>query len=164
MKISLVVAIAENNAIGKNNGLLCHLPADMKMFKELTTGHTVIMGRKTFESLPNGPLPNRRNIVISRTTAEQSYDNLIVCPSFEKALEYGKEEDEVFIIGGAQIYDKLLDKADYLYITWIKHRFEDADTFFPAINFDQWEEVSRKDFLADTKNLYGYSFVKYRRK
>ncbi len=161
MKISLIVAIAENNAIGKNNALLCHLPADMKMFRELTTGHTVIMGRKTFESLPNGSLPNRKNIVISNTMPVENNNNFIVCSSFEKALEHCQNEDEVFIIGGAQIYAKALDNADCLYITWIKRYFEDADTFFPAINFDQWKEVSRKEFTADLKNIYDYSFVKY---
>ena len=161
MKISIVVAIAENNAIGRNNGLLCHLPADMKMFRELTTGHTVVMGRKTFESLPNGALPNRKNIVISRTLQPKEEGNLIICSSLEKAFELCQNDDEVFVIGGAQVYNETMSKADFLYITWIKNRFDDADTFFPEIDFGKWKETSRKDFLADEKNVYDYSFMKY---
>jgi dihydrofolate reductase len=163
MKISIVVAIAEDYAIGKNNGLLCHLPADMKMFRELTTGHTVIMGRKTFESLPNGPLPKRKNIVISHTLRNKAGDNYFVCSSLEKAFELCANEEEVFIIGGAQIYREALEKADFLYVTWIKHSFADADTFFPVIDVEKWKEVDRKDFQADEKNIYDYSFVTYKK-
>ncbi|MDR0873246.1 MAG: dihydrofolate reductase [Prevotellaceae bacterium] len=163
MKISIIVAIDEKNAIGKNNQLLCHLPADMKMFRLLTTGHTLVMGRKTFESLPNGALPNRRNIVISRTLAEKEEENLIICSSLEKAFEICKEEDEVFIIGGANIYNETINEADFLYVTLIKHTFENADTFFPSIDFNKWREVSRENFAADGKNPYDYAFVKYAR-
>jgi dihydrofolate reductase len=162
MKKSIVVAIAENYAIGKNNGLLCHLPADMKMFRLLTTGHSVIMGRKTFHSLPNGALPNRRNIVVSRTM-QSDQKQAEVCSSLQKAFDLCRDEDEVFVIGGAQIYTEAINEVDYLYVTWIKHRFDDADTFFPTIDFAKWEEVSREDFKADEKNVYDYSFTKYRR-
>jgi dihydrofolate reductase len=165
MKKSIVVAIAENNAIGKNNGLLCHLPADMKFFRELTTGHSIIMGRKTFESLPNGALPNRRNIVISRKPPHSSKGELVEwVSSLEAAYELCKNEEEVFVIGGAQIYNISLETADNLYITWIHHDFEDADTFFPTINFNKWQEISRIDKKADEKNKYDYSFVKYEKK
>ncbi len=163
MKKSIVVAIAENYAIGRNNNLLCYLPADMRFFRELTTGHTVIMGRKTFESLPNGALPNRKNIVISHTMQATEGNNFIICSSLEEAYEKCKNEEEVFIIGGAQIYGKALENADFLYITWIHHNFNDADTFFPTIHFNEWKEIARKDNIADEKNRYDYSFVIYER-
>jgi len=165
MKISIIVAIAGNNAIGKNNQLLCHLPADMRMFRELTTGHTVAMGCKTFESLPNGALPNRRNVVISRKPPRPPKEGVVEwVSSLESAFELCRDDDEVFIIGGAQIYKQSLEMADYLYITEIKHFFDGADVFFPDVDFSQWREVSREDFLADEKNVYDYSFVKYERK
>jgi dihydrofolate reductase len=161
MKISIIVAIDENNAIGKDNQLLCHLPADMRMFRELTTGHTVIMGRKTFESLPNGALPKRRNIVISRKPPYPPKEGEEWATSLEKAFEMCQEEDEVFIIGGADIYNSTINKADYLYITQIKKAFENADTFFPLIEPKQWKKIKQDDYKADEKNLYDYSFVKY---
>ena len=166
----MVVAIAEDNAInqgypiGNDNKLLCHLPADMKMFRELTTGHTVIMGRKTFESLPNGALPNRQNIVISRTLPKKDDDNFMVCRSLEDAFDFCKNEKEVFIIGGADIYNATMDIAHYLYITKIKHTFENADTFFPLIDTKkQWRKISQQDHVADEKNPYDYSFIKYKK-
>ena len=159
MKISIIVAVAENLAIGKNNQLLCHLPADLQHFKKITSGGTVVMGLNTFLSLPNGALPNRKNIVISAEPV--TCDGCTVVYSIDEAIELCKNETEIFIIGGASIYRQTIDIADTLYITWIKHSFEDADTFFPAIDIEKWQEIDREDFSADEKNKYDYSFVKY---
>ena len=145
--ISIVAAIADNNAIGKNRALLWHMPADMKRFKELTTGHAVIMGRKTFESLPKGGLPNRKNIVL--TTLPEA--------GFEK-------EQDIFIIGGALVYRQALGIADKMYLTRVHAEFPDADSFFPVVNWDLWEEVEREEFPADEKNPYPYTFLTYVRK
>lgn len=160
-KISLIVVIARDNAIGYKNQLLCHLPADLKHFKQLTTGHAVVMGRHTFESLPNGPLPNRKNIVLTSKPSASTADYLEV-DSLEKAFQSVADNEEIFIIGGAQIYRQYLELADLMYITWIHHSFE-ADTFFPEVDWNQWKEVDREDCEADEKNPYPYSFVKYER-
>lgn len=164
MKISLIAAVDNQFAIGKNNQLLCHLPADLKMFRELTTGRTVIMGRRTFESLPNGALPKRKNIVISRTFSTPENADFIVCSSLQEALDFCSQEEEVFIIGGAQLYEQSINKADFLYITHIHSSFQGADVFFPSINSDEWVLNSKKDLFADEKNLYDYSFLIYARK
>jgi dihydrofolate reductase len=161
MKISIVAAVADNYAIGKDNQLLCHLPADMKMFRELTTGHTVVMGRHTFDSLPNGALPKRKNIVISATLPPKTIENVTICSSFEEAFALCKNDDEVFVIGGAKVYQYTIENADCLYITWIHHSFLYADTFFPTIDSNKWNEISRNRFSADEKNPFDYSFVKY---
>ncbi|MDR1699090.1 MAG: dihydrofolate reductase [Prevotellaceae bacterium] len=156
--ISIIVAIARNGAIGQNNGLLCHLPNDLKRFKALTSEHTVIMGRKTFESLPNGALPNRRNIVISKTVKE--LPNCECVDSLEKALSLCPPEEEAFIIGGATVYEQSLPFAAKLYITWINHDFPDADTFLP-VDLSQWKAVKREDMPPDEKHKFSYSFVDY---
>lgn len=161
--ISIVAAIADNNAIGKNRQLLWHMPADMKRFKDLTTGHTVIMGRKTFESLPNGPLPDRKNVVLT-TVPEADYMNCFACESMGTALDICEKESEIFVIGGALVYRQALRIADWMYITRVHHDFPDADSFFPVVNWDQWEEVERQDFPADEKNQYPYTFITYKRK
>ncbi|MDR1585758.1 MAG: dihydrofolate reductase [Prevotellaceae bacterium] len=159
-RISLIVAIADNYAIGKDNALLCHLPADLKHFKQITTGRPIIMGRRTFESLPNGALPNRKNIVLTSSSASGSgYDT---ARSLDEAVALCKGDDEAFIIGGASVYKQYLNRADYMYITWIHANFA-ADTFFPEINFDEWQEVKREDFQPDEKNAYAYSFAEYKR-
>lgn len=160
---SIIVAIDEKNAIGKDNNLLCHLPSDLKYFKSITNGHTVIMGRKTFESLPNGALPNRRNIVLTRTK-DVHYPNCEVCGSIQEAFASCKDEDEVFIIGGASIYEEAIKLADKLYVTYIHHSFEGADAFFPPIDQLQWNEISRIDNQLDDKNLYAYTFIIYEKK
>ena len=162
-RISIIAAIADNNAIGKNRALLWHLPADMAHFKELTTGHAIIMGRKTFESLPNGPLPNRKNVVLT-TIPEADFINCFACDSMGEALDLCKNEDEIFIIGGALVYRQAIRLADTMYITRVHAEFKDADAYFPNINWDLWEEVSREDFPADEKNAYPYSFITYKRK
>jgi dihydrofolate reductase len=162
MKISIIAAIGTNNEIGKGNELLCPLPADLKHFKEITTGHTVIMGRKTFDSLPNGPLPHRTNIVISRNP-ELKLKGAIVCSSLDIALWKVIDEEEVFIIGGAQIYRQALPVADKLYLTEIHAAFPDADRFFPAVDCREWREVDRIPCPADENHPYSFSFVELER-
>jgi len=160
MIISIIAVVGRNNEIGKGNELLCRLPADLKRFKALTSGHTVIMGRKTFESLPNGALPNRRNIIISRNPALE-VDSAEVYPSLDYALLRCAGETEIFIIGGAQIYAQTLPVADKLYLTCIHAAFPEADAFFPAIDRNCWKETGRETFPADEKNPYSFSFVEY---
>lgn len=158
--IKIIAAIAENNALGKDNDLIWHLPADLKRFKKVTTGHFILMGRNTFESIGK-PLPNRTTIIITRNN-DYFMDGCLVANSIENALELAKDEEEVFLIGGAQIYkqamiDGLVDRLD---ITHVHQEFE-ADVFFPEIDSSIWKEVSRENFKADEKNKYDYSFVSY---
>ena len=161
--LSAIVVIAENSAIGKNNDLLCHLPADLKHFKELTMGHTIIMGRRTFESLPKGALPGRENIVVTRN-ADYQAAGAVVCHSVDEALQKASMPGERFIIGGAQLYAATIDKVDMLHLTELHASFADADTFFPQINRDEWQEVERIDCQADERNRYPYSFVRLKKK
>lgn len=162
MTISIIAAIGRNSEAGKNGGLLCRLPADLKHFKEITSGHTVIMGRKTFESLPKGPLPNRRNMVVSRN-AGLKIEGAEVYPSLDGAFIGLIDENEVFVIGGAQIYGQVLPIADKLYLTKIHADFPEADVFFPKIDFSVWQETGRETFFADGKNPYAFSFLEYGR-
>lgn len=162
-KISIIAAIADNYAIGKSNNLPWHLPADLKHFKELTTGHTIVMGKRTFESLPNGPLANRKNIVLTSIMSEGVNEGYFEADSLEDALELCENVDQVFIIGGATVYKQCIDKVDSMYITWVHSEFN-ADTYFPEINFEEWNEVSRVDHSADEKNQYAYSFCEYTKK
>jgi dihydrofolate reductase len=161
MIISLIVAIAENNVIGKDNTLIWHLPADMKYFKEKTSGHCILTGRKNYESIPEKfrPLPSRSNLII---THQKNYEapGAFVFHFIENAITFAQKqgETELFIIGGAEIYKQCLPIADKIYITRIKHPFE-GDAFFPELNTDEWKEESRIDFKADEKNKYDYSFV-----
>jgi dihydrofolate reductase len=163
MKISIIAATGRNGEIGKGNALLCHLPADLAHFKAITSGHTIIMGRKTFESLPKAPLPNRRNIVLSRNK-NLSVEGLEVCPSLDHALLKRIDEAEVFIIGGAQVYSQALPVAGKLYLTRIHASFPDADVFFPDIDFHIWKETCRETFPADEKNPYAFTFLEYERR
>ena len=160
MIISAVVAIAENHAIGKNNQLLWYLPNDLKHFKQITSGHTVIMGRKTYESVGK-PLPNRRNIVITRQNLE--IPGCEVVNTVEAALELCAGEQEVFIIGGAEIYKLALPLTNRIYLT-IVHRSFEADAFFPPISLSEWQETAREDFEADEKNNIPYSFITLNRR
>lgn len=162
-KISMIVAIDKNNAIGKDNSMLCHLPNDLKYFKSITSGHTVIMGRKTYESLPNGALPNRRNIVLSRNK-NLTLDKCEVFTTLADAIKAVEGENEVFVMGGATIYNECIHNADTLYITYIHHAFDKADTFFPSIDTNVWKEISRTDNPSDEKNPYSHSFVIYQKK
>ncbi len=143
--ISIIVATDERGAIGKDNQLLWHLPNDMKYFRELTTGHTVIMGRRTFESLPKGALPNRKNIVLT-TTPDAHFDNCLVYHTLWNALIACEDEDEVFIIGGGSVYRQALEVADKLYLTMVHHTFPDADTFFPHVDPQVWNRFSTRCF------------------
>jgi len=162
-KISIIAAVSDNYAIGKSNNLPWHLPADLKHFRQLTTGHAIVMGKRTFESLPQGPLPNRKNIVLTSIMSEGVNEGYFEADSLEDAVYLCEHEKFVFIIGGATVYKQCIDKVDSMYITWVHSEFE-ADTFFPEIDFEQWNEVSREDFPTDEKNPYPYSFVEYSRK
>lgn len=159
--ISIIVAIAENFAIGKNNDLLFHLPNDLKRFKEITTGHTLIMGRNTLLSLPKWPLPNRRHIVIT-DKPDDVFPGCEVVYSIEEAIEKVKDEDEAFVIGGGMIYRQFYPLAGNLYLTVVHQNFE-ADVFFPEINYSDWNEISREDFF-DEKNGFNYSYLNLERK
>ncbi|MCX6807105.1 MAG: dihydrofolate reductase [Candidatus Berkelbacteria bacterium] len=161
MTISIIVAISENYVIGDKNQLLWHLPTDMKHFKEITTGKTVVMGRKTFESIGK-PLPNRQNVIITQDK-EYSAKGCNVTHSIEETLNFLKDKDEIFIIGGALLYAQMLPKADKLYLT-IVHKDFDGDAHFPEIDFSQWEETNHEDHQPDEKNPYPYSFITSERK
>ncbi|TVZ55891.1 dihydrofolate reductase [Lutibacter sp. Hel_I_33_5] len=158
--ITIIAAIAKNNALGKDNDLIWHLPADLKRFKKVTTGHHILMGRNTFESIGK-PLPNRTTVIITRNKRYKQ-KGCEVAYSIEKALEIAKEDEEIFIIGGAQIYKQAIEKdlVNQLDITIVHHEF-DADVFFPEIDSKIWKEAKREDFKADDKNKYDYSFVSY---
>ena len=161
--VSIIVAIAENGAIGGNNDLLWRLPNDMKRFKSLTTGHTIIMGRKTFESLPKGALPDRTNVVITRRGGA-SFENCETYNDLQSAIDKLKSEEEIFIIGGASIYEQAIKIADKLYITNVHNSFENADTFFPEIDDNEWIIVVENTYEADEKHIYPYTFKTYFKK
>jgi len=161
--ISLIAAIGKNNELGKGNTLLWHLPADMKFFREKTLGHPVIMGRKTFESLGR-PLPNRHNIVITRDKTYLRH-GVNVVNSLEEAINSARtsltENEEVFIIGGAEIYKQAIPIADRLYITHIEAEDENADTFLPTIDKQEWKLISEESHQKDEKNPFDYTFSIY---
>jgi len=159
--ITIIAAIAKNNALGKDNKLIWYLPADLKRFKKVTLGHHIIMGRKTFESLGK-PLPNRTTIIITRNK-NYTQHGCIVVNSLNEAIEATKEDENPYILGGAEIYKQALDIADKLDLTFVHQNFE-ADVFFPEIDFNIWKETSREDFNSDEKNKFNYSFVTYLRK
>jgi len=160
--IQAIVAIDENGAIGRQGGLLCHLPADMRHFKEVTMGHSIVMGRKTFESFPRRPLPGRQNIVITRDAAWQ-WVGVTVAHSFDEAIR-AAETDAVFIIGGAQVYELALPLVDVLHLTLIHARWASADVFFPPLDMSQWQEVGREHHTSDHKNAYEFDFITLKRK
>ena len=160
--ISIIVAIAENNAIGFENKLIYWLPNDLKRFKALTTGHTIVMGRRTFESLPKGALPNRRNIVLSRQGKAEDFPNADLYSTLDEAL--ASCQGEVYIIGGASVYKEALPLADRLCLTFVHDTPEKADTFFPQINNNEWVETFREEHDADEKHSHRYTFVDLERK
>lgn len=162
-EIAIIVVVDEKNGIGKDGDLLCHLPNDLKHFKQLTTGHTIIMGRKTFESLPKGALPNRTNIVIT-SDKEDNYPGCTVVRSVEEALLKSGNKEKVFLIGGGKIYNSTIDLANKLFLTRIHHTFEDADTFFPEIDFNNWELVEEVNHTSDDRHQFDYSFQSYIRR
>lgn len=166
MKISIIAAIGKNNELGKNNALLWSLPADMAHFKKLTTGHTVIMGQKTFESIGR-PLPNRKNIVLSLDKKFKP-SGVEITNSIEKAIKMSKsalntKNKEIFVIGGGQIYKLFMNIADKLYITHVDASFPEADTFFPEIIPIVFGETKREKHKKDKENKYNYDFVEYER-
>ena len=160
--IHAIVAVASDWAIGRQGDLLCHMPADMKHFKEVTMGHSIVMGRKTFESFPRRPLPGRQNIVITRNTDWQ-YPGVTVAHSLEDAI-IAAQTDTVFIIGGAQIYELALPQVEVLHLTLIHARWATADTYFPALNMDEWQEVEREHHVSDHKNAYEFDFITLKRR
>ena len=159
--ISIIVAVAENFAIGKNNNLLFHLPDDLKRFKEITSGHSLIMGRNTLLSLPKYPLPNRRHIVIT-DKKDDIFPGCETVFSINEAIEKVNNENEAFIIGGGTVYRQFYPLAGKLYLTLVHKHFE-ADIYFPEINFAEWTETAREDFY-DEKNDFNYSYLNLERK
>ena len=161
--MNLIVAVDKNWAIGHENDLLFSLPGDMKHFRTLTTGGTVIMGRKTLDSFPEGkPLPNRRNIVLSRQEGLH-YENAECYHSLEEALMQCDYWEDIYIIGGATVYEQAMPLADRLLITHVEDTPEQADAFFPIIDLALWKEVNREEHGTDEKHHYPYSFVDYER-
>lgn len=160
--LTIIAAVASNNALGKNNDLIWRLPNDLKRFKKITLGHHIIMGRKTFESLGK-PLPNRTTIIITRNV-NYKVEGCIVVNSLENAIIAAREDDNPYILGGGEIYKQALAYADALDLTLVHHSFDEADTFFPAIDFNEWEETLREDFKADKNHNYDFSFVRYKKK
>ena len=157
MRINIIAAVDRNRAIGKENKLLYWLPNDLKRFKRLTTGHTIIMGRHTFESLSKGALPNRRNVVVSHTVKE-----LPGCECYSSvadALASCGDAEDVYVIGGASIYEQMLPSADRLCLTEIDAETEGADVFFP--DYSEWKMVARESHSADERHHYSYAFVDY---
>lgn len=160
MEFSIIVATSKNNVIGRDGGIPWHLSADLKRFKSLTTGHPIVMGRRTFESIGR-PLPGRRNIVITRST--DAIDGCDVVKSVEDLLNDKTLEGNVFIIGGGEIYKQFLPYAKKVYLTEVSTEITDGDTFFPELNPMEWIEVGRESHEADEKNDFNYSFVDYER-
>ena len=149
--ISIIVAIAQNNAIGKDNQLLWHIPADLKRFKQLTTGHTMVMGKRTFESLPIRPLPNRRSVVITDIAGEE-IEGCVMAYSIQDAIDKMDDDKENFIIGGGSVYRQFLSLADHLYLTIVRKDF-DADTFL-EIDLSEWETIEREDHFEEELPYY----------
>lgn len=160
--ITIIVAIAQNNAIGFENKLIYWLPNDMKRFKQLTTGNTIIMGRRTFESLPKGALPNRRNIVLSRNGKAEDFPGADLFTNLKDALQ--DCQGDVFIIGGASVYAEALPLADRLCLTFVHDTPLQADTYFPAIKIEEWDETFREDHETDERHSHKYSFIDLTRK
>lgn len=160
--IHAIVAIDENGAIGRQGGLLCHLPVDMRHFKQVTMGYSIVMGRKTFESFPRRPLPGRQNIVITRN-ARWQHEGVTVAHSLAEAIQAAQTPD-VFIIGGAQVYEQALPLVDVLHLTVIHARWASADAFFPPLKMDEWEEVEREHHASDSRNAYELDFITLKRR
>jgi len=153
--ITLIAAVAENNALGKDNQLIWHLPNDFKRFKEITSGHYIVMGRKTFESFPK-PLPNRTHVIITRQK-DYKAEGCIIVDSIEKAIEKCPKNEELFIIGGAQIYQQSMDFADKIELTRVHASFE-ADAYFPEINLNQWKLIFEEKHFKDEKHNFDFTF------
>ena len=160
--ISIIVAIAQNNAIGKDNDLIWHISDDLKRFKALTSGHTVIMGRNTWNSLPRRPLPKRRNIVLTHdvTFAEEGAE---VAHSLQQVLEMVRDEEEAFIMGGAAVYRQFLPFVNHIYVTWVWQDF-DADVHFPVIDMSVFAKVSESEVFVDAESGLRFSYADYQRR
>ena len=161
-EIHAIVAIASDGAIGRQGDLLCHLPADMRHFKQVTMGHSIIMGRKTFESFPRRPLTGRQNIVITRN-ADWQYPGVTVVHGLEDAIA-AAQTDVVFIIGGAQVYEQALPLVDVLHLTRIHARWASAVAYFPDLKMDEWQEVEREHHVSDHRNAYEFDFITLKRR
>jgi dihydrofolate reductase len=159
--IILIAAVAENYALGKNNDLLWHLPNDFKRFKEITSGHYIIMGRKTFESFPK-PLPNRTHVIITRQN-DYIYEGCIVVQDLQSAIAICPKNENIFVIGGGEIYSQSIHLADQLDITRVHHSF-DADVYFPTIDPEIWELSSESFHPKDEKHQYDYTFQTFMKK
>ena len=157
--LTLIAATSTNNALGKDNQLVWHLPDDFKRFKALTSGHFIIMGRKTFESFPK-PLPNRTHIIITRQKDYKAPEGCFVVNNLTKAIALCPKNEEVFVIGGGEIYKQSIEHIDKLEITRVYHSFE-ADTFFPEIDTAKWELVSEEFHPKDEKHAYDFCFQTY---
>ena len=160
--ITIIAAIAENNALGKNNDLIWYLPADLQRFKKVTSGYPIIMGRNTFESIGK-PLPNRTNVIVTRNKSYHQ-EGCLIANSLEEAIALVKKSEKLFIIGGAQIYKEAMEKqlADQLDITLVHDTFE-ADVYFPEIDTNIWQKIASEKYNADEKNKHNYSFVTYKK-
>ena len=161
-QLSAIVVIDDNNAIGLNGDLLCHLPADLKHFKAITMGHSIVMGRNTLASFPKGPLPGRQNIVVSRNP-NYAPEGVTVARSIEDAIAAATMPGEVFIIGGAQVYAATFHMIDTLHLTRIHHAFAEADAHFPTIAPTEWQEIDCETHEADDRNPHPYSFITLKR-
>ncbi|MFD2601890.1 dihydrofolate reductase [Flavobacterium suzhouense] len=160
MTLTLIAAIAENNALGKDNKMMWHLPDDFKHFKTRTSGHYIIMGRKTFESFPSA-LPNRTSVIITRQEDYKAPEGCIVVGSLDEAIKVSPKDEEVFVIGGGEIYNQSIDHADKLDLTRVHATFEDADAYFPAIDPTKWEVSSENFHPKDEKHKYDMTFQVY---
>ncbi len=161
-RLTLIAAIDRNYAIGYKNRLLYKLPNDMKRFKEITTGHTVLMGRKTFESLPKGALPNRRNIVLS-TSLKKAYPDTEIYSSVAEALSHCDIEEEVYVMGGEMVYKECISLADTLQLTEIESEVKQADAFFPEFNKAEWDIIDKLTHPLDEKHKIEFSYITYKR-
>lgn len=160
--LSMIAAVGNNYELGYKNQLLCHLPVDLKRFKTLTSGHTVLMGDRTWESLPKKPLPNRRNIVIT-LNKEADFQNCELAFSIEEAMQLVENDEQPFVMGGATIYKLFIDKIETLYLTRILSDFQ-ADVYFPELNMDEWDLVEDEFVPKDEINVYDLRFQTYKRK
>ncbi|MEH6763715.1 MAG: dihydrofolate reductase [Aequorivita antarctica] len=160
--ITMIAAAGENNELGKDNGLLWHLPDDFKRFKQLTTGHHIIMGRKTFESFPR-PLPNRTHLIITRNK-DYKKEGAVVVHSMEEALKISEKDDQPFIIGGGEIYKMGLPFADKIELSRVHGTFPDADTFFPSFSEKEWQLVSEVEHEKDERHKFSFSYQTWVRK
>jgi dihydrofolate reductase len=159
--ITLIAAVAENNALGKDNQLLWHLPDDFKRFKSITSGHYIIMGRKTFESFPK-PLPNRTHVIITRQK-DYNPEGCIVANSLDEAIQSCPKQEDIFIIGGGEIYKQSIEIADKIDITRVHHSFN-ADTFFPEIDLEKWQLVFEEFHSKDERHNFDFTFQTFVRK